>query len=146
MMHIVGWAADPHALEEFLEEPNLARIGTLDAQGDVHIVAVWFHWDGERFWVGSQAGDHKVDNIRRTGRASIEVDGDLRRKRGILARGSARLVEGSAGRAAYERISEPQVRRYQPDRPPHETAQRMAARGEPVVIELRPGSIVSWGR
>lgn len=141
-----AWADDPNALAAFLEEPNLARIGTLDEDGSVHLVPAWFHWDGERFHVGTDAGSHKVANVRRTGRASLEIDGDLRRKRGVLVRGEATVIDGDAGRARYAAIAEAQVRRYQPDRPPHETAQKMAARGEPVVIVVEPRSLVAWGR
>jgi nitroimidazol reductase NimA-like FMN-containing flavoprotein (pyridoxamine 5'-phosphate oxidase superfamily) len=141
-----GWAEDPNALANFLDEPNLARVGTIDRHGLPHVTPAWFHWDGERFYIGSDAGDAKVHNIRRTGIATIEIDSDLRRKRGILARGTAVIVDGDEGRTAYEKISLPQVRRYQPDKPPMETAQKMASRGNPVVIEMLPGSIISWGR
>lgn len=141
-----GWAEDANALASFLEEPNLARIGTIDLHGTAHITPAWYHWDGEKFYIGADAADAKVRNIRRTGSASIEVDGDIRRKRGILARGTAVVVDGAEGRAAYERISVPQVRRYQPDRGPIETAARMATKGDPVVIEVLPASIISWGR
>jgi nitroimidazol reductase NimA-like FMN-containing flavoprotein (pyridoxamine 5'-phosphate oxidase superfamily) len=141
-----GWAADENQLALFLEEPNLCRVGTVDANGEPHIVPAWSHWDGERFYVGADAGDHKVRNVRRTGLAAIEIDGDVRRKRGLLARGTAVVIDGDEGRAAYERISVAQVRRYQPDRPPIETAGRMASRGDPVVIEVLPASIISWGR
>lgn len=146
MVDIAGWAADAAALAAFLGEANLARIGTIDADGEPHVVPVWFAWDGERFLVGSDAGDHKVENLRRVGRASLEIDSDLRRKRGILVRGAATLVEGDAGRRRYQEVSELQLRRYQPDKPAAETAARMASRGEPVVIEIVPRSIVSWGR
>ena len=145
-MDVTGWATDPHALEEFLDEPNLCRLGTLDASGDVHLVPAWYHWDGERLSIGSDADDHKVANVARAGRAAVEIDSDLRRKRGILVRGSARVIDGVAGRAAYELISAAQVRRYLPDKPPRETALKMASRGTPVVIEVVPESIVSWGR
>ncbi|MEA2622754.1 MAG: hypothetical protein QOH61_1664 [Chloroflexota bacterium] len=141
-----GWAEDANALASFLEEPNLARIGTIDPQGFAHVTPAWYHWDGERFFIGADAGDAKVRYVRRMGSASIEVDGDIRRKRGILARGSAVIVDGADGRAEYERISIPQVRRYQPDRPPIETAARMATKGDPVVIEVIPATIISWGR
>lgn len=141
-----GWAADDNELASFLEEPNLCRIGTMDWRGLPHIVPAWFHWDGEKFYVGADAADHKVSNVKRTGLAAIEIDGDIRRKRGILARGTAVVVGGEEGRGAYERISAAQVRRYQPDRPPTETAARMASRGNPVVIEVLPASIISWGR
>jgi nitroimidazol reductase NimA-like FMN-containing flavoprotein (pyridoxamine 5'-phosphate oxidase superfamily) len=143
---ISGWAAEPNALASFLEEPNLARIGTLDPHGFPHVTPAWFHWDGEVFYIGADAGDAKVRNIVRTGHASVEVDGDIRRKRGLLARGSAIVIDGEEGRALYERISMPQVRRYQPDRPPIETAAKMATKGDPVVIEVIPATIISWGR
>ncbi len=141
-----SWAADDNELALFLEEPNLCRIGTTDRDGRVHIVPAWFHWDGEKFYVGADAADHKVNNVRRTGMAAIEIDGDIRRKRGLLTRGTAVILDGDEGRAAYERISAAQVRRYQPDRPPIETAARMASRGNPVVIEVLPGPLVTWGR
>ena len=141
-----GWAADPDALDEFLAEPNLCRLATLDPDGDPHVVPTWFWWDGASILIGARADDHKVANVRRTGRAAVEVDGDLRRKRGILARGRARIIDGEEGRAEYVRISAEQVRRYRPERPPLETAERMAASGDPVVIEVIPDRILSWGR
>ena len=146
MTQIHGWAADPSALAAFLAEPNLARVATIDEHGEPHVVPVWYAWDGGRVLIGTDAADHKVDNLRRSGRASVEIDSDLRRKRGILVRGDATLVDGEAGRGLYLRISELQVRRYQPDKPAAEIAARMASRGTPVVIAIEPRSIVSWGR
>lgn len=143
---VTGWAADANSLADFLAEPNLCRVGTVGADGDPHVVPAWFHWDGERFYVGSQATDRKVADIRRTGRAAVEIDTDIRRKRGVLVRGSAWIIDGDDGRARYGQISQAQVRRYQPDRPPIETANRMASRGTPVVIVIEPERIVSWGR
>jgi PPOX class probable F420-dependent enzyme len=143
---IHGWAADEDMLADFLAEANLCRVGTIDRSGDPHVVPAWFWWDGERFYLGVQDRDVKVANVRRTPRASIEVDSDLRRKRGILARGSARIIDGETGRREYVRISIEQVRRYQPDRPASETAARMAERGQPVVLEMTPERIISWGR
>ena len=121
-------------------------MGTVDVSGEVHVVPAWYAWDGERLSIGADAADHKVANVRRTGRASVEIDGDLRRKRGILAHGPAVIIDGDEGRKVYESISTIQVRRYQPDRPPRETAQRMASKGQPVVIEVHVERIISWGR
>jgi general stress protein 26 len=140
---ISGWAEDPLELAAFLEEPNLCRVGTIDKKGFAHVTPAWFHWDGEVFYVGADADDAKVANVRRTRTASIEIDSDVRRKRGILARGSATII---AGRAKYEEISIPQVRRYVPTRVPREMAAKMADKGHPVVIEVRPAKIISWGR
>ncbi len=141
-----GWAADRDLLADFLAEPNLARIATIDETGEPHVVPAWFWWDGESFWVGAQAGDRKVANVRRSGRAAIEIDADIRRKRGVLARGRAWVIDGEDGRREYLRITTEQVRRYQPDRPPHETAERYARSGRPVVIVITPERLISWGR
>ena len=145
-MATTGWATDPQALADFLDEPNLCRVATVDEEGGPHVVPAWFWWDGESFFVGAQDGDRKVAHVRRTGRAGIEVDGDIRRKRGIYARGSARVVDGADGVREYVRITTEQVRRYQPDRPPHETAERYAGAGRPVVLVVTPERLISWGR
>jgi len=141
-----GWAADGNALADFLSEPNLCRVATTDEENEPHVVPAWFWWDAESFFIGAQAGDRKVAHIRRTGRAGIEVDGDIRRRRGILALGSAWVIDGDDGRREYVRITTEQVRRYQPDRPPHETAERYAASGRVVVIVVTPDRIICWGR
>jgi nitroimidazol reductase NimA-like FMN-containing flavoprotein (pyridoxamine 5'-phosphate oxidase superfamily) len=143
---ISGWAADAAALADFLNEANLCRVATVDEQGLPHVVPAWHWWDGTSFWVGAQAGDHKVAHIRARGVAGIEVDADLRRKRGIYSTGPARIIDGDEGRREYVRITVEQVKRYQPNRPPQETAERYAKAGEPVVIEVRPDRMISWGR
>ena len=141
-----GWAADREALDEFLAEPNLCRIATVDPDGEPHVVPAWFWWDGESLHVGAQDRDRKVANVRRTGRAAVEVDGDIRRKRGILVRGRAWVIDGDDGWREYVRITTEQVRRYQPDRPPRETAERYGRSGRPVVIVVTPERVISWGR
>lgn len=141
-----GWAADPDRLDDFLAEPNLCRIATVDEHGDPHVVPAWYWWDGRAFWIGAEARDRKVALIRRNGRAGVEVDGDIRRKCGIHAVGEAEVIDGPDGRHEYVRITTEHVRRYQPDRPPHETAERYARKGEPVVIVVRPERVISWGR
>ncbi len=143
---IRGWAAEREALDEFLGEPNLCRIATIDPDGEPHVVPAWYWWDGASVHVGAQEADRKVANVRRTGRAAVEIDGDIRRKRGILVRGRAWVIDGEDGWREYVRITTEQVRRYQPDRPPHETAERYAKSGRPVVIVVTPERIISWGR
>lgn len=145
-MNTTGWATDSNALALFLDEPNLARIATIDKHGRPHVVPAWFWWDGTDFFVGADAEDAKVHHIRRTRAAGIEIDGDIRRKRGIYATGSARVIDGPDAKAEYIRITVEQVRRYQPGRPPHETATRNASHGTPVVIVIRPERLLSWGK
>lgn len=141
-----GWAVDAALLAEFLAEPNLCRLATLDEDGEPHVVPAWYWWDGARFWIGAQATDRKVANVRRRGRATVEIDSDIRRKRGILVHGAARVIDGAEGRREYVRITAQQVLRYQMGKPPIETAERYAQSGSPVVIVVVPERTLSWGR
>ena len=146
-MEIGGWAEDAGRARGVPEEANLARLGTIDEAGEPHVVPVWYAWDGERFLVGADAADHKVANLRRSGRASLEIDSDLRRKRGILVRGAATLIDGEAGRArSTARRARPRSAATSRTSRPPRWPTRMAARGTPVVIAITPRSIVSWGR
>ena len=145
-MDVSGWAADAIRLAEFLGEANLCRIATIDEAGRPHVVPAWHWWDGTSFWVGAQARDRKIAHIRRLGSAGIEVDADVRRKRGIFATGPAQIIDGPQGRREYIRITAEQVRRYQPDRAPQETAERYSQAGQPVVIQVTPDRLISWGR
>ena len=145
-MDATGWAADLKALNEVLREPNLARVATIDEDGDPHVVPAWYWWDGESFWIGAQATDRKVANARRRGRAGIEVDADIRRRRGLYAQGPARIIDGADGRREYIRITTEQVPRYQPGKPPIETARAYGEKGLPVVIQVTPDRVISWGR
>lgn len=145
-MEISGWAVNRAALNEFLREPNLARVATIDESGEPHVVPAWYWWDGESFWIGAQATDAKVANARRRGRAGIEIDADIRRKRGLYALGPARIIDGADGRREYIRITTEQVPRYQPGKPPIETARAMGEKGQPVVIQVTPDRVISWGR
>ena len=76
----------------------------------------------------------------------IEVDADIRRKRGIFATGLARVLDGAEGKREYIRITTDQVARYQPGKPPIETAKSYAEKGRPVVIRIDPDRLISWGR
>ena len=145
-MLLSGWAADAAALADFLAEPNLCRIATIDDEGLPHVTPAWHWWDGTSFWIGAQARDHKVAHILRSGLAGVEVDGDIRRKRGIYSTGPARIIDGADGKREYIRITAQQVPRYQPGRPPRQTAERYGKAGEPVVICVTPDRMISWGR
>ena len=81
------------------------------------------------------------------GMASIEIDGDVRRKRGILTRGTAVDRRRPGGTCQVRAHLAAQVRRYEPNRVPIETGRQDGVeKGNPVVIEMLPGDVISWGR
>ena len=41
----------PAEIKEFLTEPVVARIATIDQNGMPYVTPVWQEWDGEAFWI-----------------------------------------------------------------------------------------------
>jgi PPOX class probable F420-dependent enzyme len=64
----------PAEREALLQQPWTAVLSTLDAQGRIHAVPVWYRWDGAAFRIITDRGSQKHRNVQRTGRASLCVD------------------------------------------------------------------------
>lgn len=60
-------------IRQYLNKPLIARLASSDA-GWPHVVPVWFEFDGENFWIPTQAKTVKVEQIRRDKRVSLIID------------------------------------------------------------------------
>lgn len=85
--------ADP-LVRELLAARLIANLATLNADGTVHLVAMWFLWDGEAILFPTSRTTRKARNVERDGRATVMVDDsrlglDLR---GVTLAGRAELV------------------------------------------------------
>lgn len=87
-------------LGDLLEQPLVAVLATLRADGSVLLSPVWHEWrdGGFHVWVGKR--DVKAKHLRRDPRASIVVAESAPPLRGIEVRGSAELIEEGAFEAA----------------------------------------------
>ena len=50
---------------ELLEARLIANLATFNADGSVHLVAMWFLWDGEAVLSPTSATTRKARNLRR---------------------------------------------------------------------------------
>lgn len=99
---------------EFLSSQLLARVATVDEDGQPDVVPVGFEFDGEAFYIGGRdvAATRKYRNVQ-TGQAKVAlVVDDLRstnpwQPRGIRVYGTADLVErvGHLGPGEYLRVT-----------------------------------------
>ena len=124
-------------LGTLLDEPLLAVLATLRADGSVLLSPVWHEWRDGGFNVWTGADDVKVRHLRRDPRASIvvaEVDGNLR---GIEVRGIAELIVDEA-REAGRRIAA----RYLGE----ETGPAYVdtIEGAAAIIRVAPGALRAW--
>jgi len=64
----------PDDRDTFLQQPRTAVLATAGRDGRVHVVPVWYSWDGEVFRVITERGSAKHRNAVRNGRATLCVD------------------------------------------------------------------------
>jgi PPOX class probable F420-dependent enzyme len=91
---------------ELLDARLIAKLATLDADGGIHLVGMWFLWDGEAVLLPTSHKTRKAKNIARDPRATVMIDDsrggfDLR---GLALMGRAELVDGAEALATNRRI------------------------------------------
>ena len=65
----------PKELEEFLQQPNPAVIGSVRPDGSPHTTATWYLWEGGRVVVNMDEGRKRLQYLREDPRVSITVLG-----------------------------------------------------------------------
>ena len=91
---------------EFLEARLIANFATLNRDGSVHLVGMWFLWDGEAVLLPTSAATRKVRNLERESRATVMIDDsrggfDLR---GITLTGRAAILRDPEAVSLNRRI------------------------------------------
>jgi PPOX class probable F420-dependent enzyme len=91
---------------ELLDARLIANLATLDADGGVHLVGMWFLWDGGSVLMPTSGITRKARNLERDPRATVMIDDsrggfDLR---GLTLTGRAAIVRGHEALALNRRI------------------------------------------
>jgi PPOX class probable F420-dependent enzyme len=124
-------------LAGFLDEPVVAVLATLRADGSALLSPVWHEWRDGGFNVWTGGNDVKSRHLRRDPRAVILVAESTYPLRGLEVRGEARLVDEAATETAIRIAS----RYLGPER--GEAYVRKVG-GNDVTIRLEPGSLRAW--
>lgn len=129
-------------LQEFLQGRHIATLATENADGSVHLVAVWYLYDGGSLYVATSSKSKKTRNVMAKPKASMMIDERKPAKeRGVTGAGKVELITGEESRRINRRI--------------HERYMSAAAMNDPGVggvfavfddctIRLTPTSWFSW--
>jgi nitroimidazol reductase NimA-like FMN-containing flavoprotein (pyridoxamine 5'-phosphate oxidase superfamily) len=74
-----GWRGkigkmSPAEIDEFLAEPNLARLACLDDNGWPYAVACWYQWDGKALWLVPRAKSAWATYLEHEPRCAVTID------------------------------------------------------------------------
>ena len=91
---------------ELLGARLIAKLATFNRDGSVHLVAMWFVWDGDALFIPTSRTTRKLRNLERDPRATVMVDDsrggfDLR---GVTLVGRVEIVAGDRARELNRRI------------------------------------------
>jgi PPOX class probable F420-dependent enzyme len=95
---------DPN-FREMLQRRFIATLGTANADGSLHLTAVWYLFEDGRLFVATSSKSRKARNVAVQPKASLMVD--VRKpgsERGVTAAGRADLLSGSESRGINRRI------------------------------------------
>ena len=124
-------------LGDLLEEPLVAVLATLRADGTVLLSPVWHEWRDGGFNVWIERRNVKARHLQRDPRATILVAESDPPLRAIEIRGSARFMEQDVSETAL-RIA---ARYLSPE---EAAADVEALRGADVIVRIEPGDIRVW--
>lgn len=80
-------------IEQFLQQPRHAVVGTNPADGPPHLTPVWFLYERRRIYLGIERRSVKYRNLTRDNRISICVDAGHPDGRTVMAYGRAEIEE-----------------------------------------------------
>ena len=92
-------------LQEFLRGRHIATLGTENADGTIHLTAVWYLFESGCLFVATSSRSRKARNLAARPKASLMVD--LRKpgtERGVTAAGRVDVISGEQSREINLRI------------------------------------------
>ena len=130
-------------IDELLSMTLVANLATIDDDGSIHLVPMWFLRIGNNICIPTSHHTHKYRNLRVRPRASVMIDvskAGLNLK-GVLVRGRVELIEGEEARQTNrsihlkyvtpEALSDPYVASY-------------LSKGDDITVKVHIDSLISW--
>lgn len=95
---------DPN-LQELLRGRYIATLGTENADGTIHLTAVWYLFEAGSLFVATSSKSRKARNIAARPKASLMVDArKAGTERGVNAAGRAEVISGDQSQEINHRI------------------------------------------
>ena len=129
-------------VQRLLKGRYIASFGSENPDGSVHMVAVWYWFDGARIYVATSMRTRKARNIEGKSRASIMIDArDPAASCGVNIAGRARMLTGDASRKWNELVHG----KYLSEAALADSRVGPVFAGwDDVTIEITPETVVGW--
>ncbi len=129
-------------VQQLLKSNRVASLATHNPDGSIHVVAVWYHFDGQHIHVATASRSRKGRNLQANPGVSLMIDSrDPDASYGATITGTARFLTGEASRA---RNAEVHARYLSPVALADPRVGAVFAAWDDVTLEITPASVISW--
>jgi PPOX class probable F420-dependent enzyme len=129
-------------VQQLLAGRHIAALATTNPDGSVHMVAVWFWFDGTHIFVATASRSRKARNLQSNPKVSLMIDSrDPAASCGVTIAGTAQILTGDASKKMNTEIH----RKYLS--PAALTDARVGpvfAAWDDVTIQVTPTSLIAW--
>ena len=128
-------------VNDFIKTQKILRIATIDVKGNPHIVPVWYNYESDKFYIGTNTRTIKAKNVKQNPKVSFCIDVGINSPEifGVMGIGKARLIlEDNRVRSVAKKI----LLRYFKSLK-NKSAQKLL-KDTDCVIEITPKKITTW--
>jgi nitroimidazol reductase NimA-like FMN-containing flavoprotein (pyridoxamine 5'-phosphate oxidase superfamily) len=133
----------PAEIDELLSMTLIANLATLDDDGSIHLLPMWFIRLGSDICIPTSRQTHKYRNLRARSHASVMID--LSREglnlKGVLIRGRIKLVEGEEAKRINRLIH---LKYVNPEALSDDSVASYLSRGDDITVKVHMDHLVSW--
>lgn len=128
--------AAPEVIQQHLKRPINATIGTLNADGSIHLAFVLFLWEDGKLYFETASMTKKARNVAARATASFAFEGE-----GFMAmaEGVGRLIDGKQAHAINHRLRQKYL-----TQPAVDTVGAAWGTVDDVAVEITPTKWRSW--
>ncbi len=129
-------------VKELLDGRYIASLATRNTDGSIHMVAVWYLYEGGRIYIATAARSRKARNLQSDPKVTVMIDSrDVAASRGVQITGTAKMITGESSRQWNGKLH----RKYLSEAGLLDSkVGAMFAVMDDVTIEVTPGSVISW--
>ncbi|HKT70888.1 MAG TPA: pyridoxamine 5'-phosphate oxidase family protein [Terriglobales bacterium] len=133
--------SDP-LVNELLSGRYIASLSSQNTDGSIHVVAVWYCFDGAKIYVATSTRTRKARNIQSNPRVSLMIDSrDPAASRGVCIAGTAQFLTGQSARNWNAQVH---GKYLSPAALADEHVGPVFAAWDDVAIQVTPTNVFAW--
>jgi PPOX class probable F420-dependent enzyme len=129
-------------VQQLLKGRHIASIATESSNGSIHMVAVWYWFDGASIYVATSSRSRKARNLQATPKVTLMIDSrDPAASFGVTISGTARILSGEESQKKNKEIH---TKYLSPAALADARVGPVFAGWDDVTIQVMPESVISW--